>query len=401
MSTIILLSSGQGNNPKPHLPLADVNHFVFAGQSLSVGGGGQPAISLSQPYSNLTFTAGPRSGLAQLTSLIALVENNNSPAPDGGTDRGETPCSGAANYITQLSGHKMLCSTTGHGGYSITQLDKYSAWYQYIEKHIEEGYNRVTGGAETYAVAGIGWLQGEADAQAGMSQAEYFTRLLELRKDIQETCFLKTGQITYLPLITYQLASHATTQSSAHVALAQLAASQDDSMIHIATPMYHFPYNPIGDIHLTNVGYLWAGHYFGRVMSKIMDGDIWVPLKPISATANGTIITVYYNVPSPPIVVDITTHTTQDRGFKIVDDTGTLTISNVQAASSTSIDITINRTLDTNPVIRYAEDYLAPTRNIVNGASGDIRDSDSSTFIHNLTTYNLYNWSTVFEMGIT
>ena len=60
-----------------------INHFLFYGQSLSVGATGQSAISTTQPYSNITFTGGVKSTKAGGTGWNAglggfkpLVEDN-------------------------------------------------------------------------------------------------------------------------------------------------------------------------------------------------------------------------------------------------------------------------------------------------------------------------------------
>ena len=48
---------------KSYNPIVErqINHFLFYGQSLSVGAQGQSAIGLTQPYSNITFTGGVKS----------------------------------------------------------------------------------------------------------------------------------------------------------------------------------------------------------------------------------------------------------------------------------------------------------------------------------------------------
>lgn len=105
-----------------------VNHTLGYGQSLSIGATATTIISSSQPYSNITFSTGPRAANNDVSSQKPLVEDNTSPAPDGGTNRGETFCSGMANYALTLaaidngiipSKHVIFASTAGKGGLNL------------------------------------------------------------------------------------------------------------------------------------------------------------------------------------------------------------------------------------------------------------------------------------------
>lgn len=147
-----------------------VNHILFYGQSLSVGASAGAVISSTQPYSNITFNGGPRAWDGSTWDFGAfkpLVEDAVSPAPDGASNRAETPCSGAANYASTLlaidgvapSDHIVLASTAGHGGYRINQLEKGSAWYSNLIAHVT-GAQALN---SNHAVHALCWLQGEND----------------------------------------------------------------------------------------------------------------------------------------------------------------------------------------------------------------------------------------------
>src|SRR5690606_7090028 len=81
------------------------------GQSLSIGAGGQPALSLRQPFHNLTFGAGPKTTLtgngfggrnqSDMDTTSPLVEDDL--APDRLSTRGETFCSSAVNGAVELA----------------------------------------------------------------------------------------------------------------------------------------------------------------------------------------------------------------------------------------------------------------------------------------------------------
>ncbi|EXD25268.1 hypothetical protein J480_1115 [Acinetobacter baumannii 34654] len=125
-----LINGAGGTNTKP-VP-AERNHIVGYGQSLKTGATATVILSILQPYFNVTFGTGPRMDSAA-TSVIPLVEQFNNPSSDGYSNRGETCCSGAANYASRAmmlengidpKDHVIFASTAAHGGYRIDQLKK-------------------------------------------------------------------------------------------------------------------------------------------------------------------------------------------------------------------------------------------------------------------------------------
>src|SRR5690606_12823804 len=118
----------------------EINHVLSYGQSLSMGATATAVLSITQPYANLTFNTGPRKD-TEATSVIPLVEQFNNPSIDGYANRGETHCSGLANYASRAmmiengvnpENHIIFASTAGHGGYTIDQLKKGAAWYSLL-----------------------------------------------------------------------------------------------------------------------------------------------------------------------------------------------------------------------------------------------------------------------------
>lgn len=109
-----------------------VNHILFYGQSLSVGATATTILSTSQPYFNVTFDTGPRKDSAA-NSVIPLIEQFNNPSSDGYDNRGETCCSGAANYASRAmmlengidpKDHVIFASTQDMGGIASISLKK-------------------------------------------------------------------------------------------------------------------------------------------------------------------------------------------------------------------------------------------------------------------------------------
>ena len=404
-----------------------INHFLFYGQSLSVGASGQSALSTTQPYSNITFTGGVKSTKAGGTGWNAglggfkpLVEDNVTGDYEVTSYRGETCCSGAAKYATELraienglatDSHIILASTAGHGGYSISQLGKASTdvthdstntvvsptnWYGVLLDQLTAAKTIATADSKTYGVPVVGWLQGEADRT--MASATYVSNLIALKNDIKSDIHAATSSTDPMYFLTYQ-SPYGAALSDTQVHLAQLAAAQQDDDIFLASPCYFMP--SADGTHLTNVGYIWLGHYFGRAYKQLVSGKKPKWINPISATARTTTLTIKFDVPVLPLRFDsITLPNTTDKGFKVVDDTGTLTLSDIKVINGDSVQITLNRALGANPVVRYAIDYLGTGCQFTSGASGNLCDSDLSTVTINSSVKPMFNVCPHFKLNI-
>lgn len=385
--------------------VAEVNHFLFDGQSLSVGATATTILSNTQPYSNTTFNTSPRMDSASI-SVVPLVEQFNSPSSDGATNRGETPCSGAANYASRAmmienginpKDHVIFCSTAGHGGYRIDQLEKGTSWYNFLLRHVTEA-KRLNAG-KTYKVQAIAWVQGENDAVSSQktSYAIYKEKLQKLQSDVNKDIKELTGQSDDIKFITYQLSYASATWSDQ--ALAQLHLVQESDHFALSTPMYHVPY-AIDNIHLTNVGYKWMGAYFGRAYKQlVIDNKKPDFINPITAKIQNNKIIIKFDVPKKPLVLDVTTlATTTDLGFKVLD------ASNIQLPI-TDISVfedEVHINLSTAPTgdikVRYALDYKGTGLTATGLASGNLRDSTTDTITINNTVKPLYHVAPHFEL---
>lgn len=389
--------------PLSEPPIAKaINHLLFYGQSLSVGATATTVLSTEQPYSNLTFSGGPRAWTGSTWDFSAfkpLVEDAVNPAPDGSTNRGETVCSGAANYAITLAAidghapteHVIFASTAGHGGYRIDQLNKGTAWYSNLLSHIS--------GAKAlnadYAMHAFGWIQGENDI--GVTDfATYRSRLAQLQLDIEADAKTISGQTSPAYCITYQVTYGIKTSTAQ--ALAQLDLAQKNSKFAFATACYHLPY--AGDnVHLTNVGYKWFGAYFGRAYKQIaIDGKRPKFLNPLSATRRGNVIRVKFDVPTLPLVLDTwSLALTTDYGFKVLDGAAQASISSI-ATDGAEVVITLSAVPTGVVNVRYALDYLGAGLSVGNGASGNLRDSTPDAITIAGISHPLYHVAPHFEL---
>lgn len=405
-------SQGSGATRLEDLPAgfkpvpAAVNHLLFYGESTSVGATSLPPISTTQPYGNLTFAGGPRawSGAAwDFSAFKPLVEDAVSPAPDGGTNRGETGCAGAANYATTLaaiesgaqpSDHVILASTAGHGGYTISQLQKGSAWYASLLGHVSSA----KGLSASYAVHAVALVLGINDSAAHTPYANYRAGVEQLQLDVEADIKAITGQASPVFLILNQISYGARTWPDQ--ALAQLDLAQKNSKILLATPSYHFPVAS-DNIHFTNVAAKWHGLYFGRAYKRLVrDGKRPKWLNPISATRRGAVIRVRFDVPYRPLVIDAKgLAPTPDSGFKVLDGANAATISSL-VVDGDELVITLAAVPAGAVTVRYGLDYQAVGLTATGGGSGNLRDSDPAIVAIQGQNYPLYNVCPHFQLPV-
>lgn len=387
-------------------PLAlEINHVLSYGQSLSMGATATTVLSTSQPYSNLTFNTGPRKD-AEATSVIPLVEQFNNPSIDGYANRGETHCSGLANYASRAmmmengvnpESHIIFASTAGHGGYTIDQLKKGAAWYSVLIDQVNKAKELNVG--KTYHVPVVPWIQGENNAVSGGLQtpyAEYKAKLVQLQIDVDADIKAITSQNDPVRFITYQMSYAARTWPD--IAKAQLDLVRENNNFMLATPMYHFPY--AGDnVHLTNVGYKWMGAYFGRAYKQYMiEGRKPDYINPLSAHIEGSQILIKFDVPTLPLLIDTTTlASTTNAGFKVISGSSEIAIISVIASDDTVI-LQLASTPTSNVQVRYALDFLGVGLTITGGASGNLRDSTTDSVMIAGIEKPLYHVCPHFEL---
>lgn len=384
-----------------------VNHTLGYGQSLSIGATATTIISSSQPYSNITFSTGPLAANNDVSSQKPLVEDNTSPAPDGGTNRGETFCSGMANYALTLaaidngiipSTHVIFASTAGKGGTKLANLIKGTAWYNdHFLLHVTGQYAL----NHDSAVHIIPIAQGETDLdQSPPTTAAVWRAMAEqFQVDAESDIKAVNGQTSPV-FVQFSQCSYKAALSP-NICLSQLDLVQKNKKFRLATPQYHLPRASDGT-HLTNVGYKWDGAYRGRDYKELMfDGIESQYINPVSATLRGKTLTLKFDrIRVLPLRLDKENlAATTDYGFRVNDSNGKVNIT-----SSRSVDDTVVMELVTipvgNTVVRYALDYLGEGLNIINGASGNLRDSDTSFITINNVNYPMFQIAPHFELPV-
>ena len=369
------------------VPRGYLNHILSTGQSLSIGLNGSPALTTTQPYSNVMLNG---------SSLTPLVESSV-----------ETMSSAMANSITsQADGNNYQVGVT-RNGVSATDyagLKKGTTPYANGIAQVNNMFADATALGEPYRVIGVTTIHGESDHLDGTSLAQYEADLVEWQNDYETDIKAITGQINNIPLFTDQMSSQTYYNSSTSVIpFAQLAASEDNpGKIVLVGPKYFLNYSD--GVHLTNTSYRWLGEYYGKVIKKVVvDKQAWVPLSPEQIARNENVIYAKFNVPSGPIVFDTSLVSARaNYGFEYFDNSSSASISNVEIINSDTVKITLNTTpTGANQRLRYAYTGTPGVHagaQIAGSVGGNLRDSDSTT---SLSGDTLYNWSVQFDKPIT
>ena len=371
----------------------NIEHVLIAGQSLSLGQAAD-VLSTSQPFANLTFSGGVRAG-DDIDDVVPLVERKEA-------NLGETIASGMANLLTEMTetpdrpGLRFLVSAHGVGGAPYADLARGTAPYERGIRHALAGADIAADLDVDYRVAAVALVHGEADHRLG--NTAYTDDLDTWQADYEVDVQDMLGQSDPIPMFLCQVSSWTHYgQATSLIPQAQLDATrQYPDRLYLVTPKYFLPY--ADRVHLTADGERWLGEYYAKAMQQVLVmGEPWRPLQPASVQRDGRIVTVEFEVPVPPLVLD--TDLVSDPGnfgFEIADASGSPpAIESVQLTGPTTVQLTLAAEPDAGARLRYAftgtPDVSAGPQT---GPRGNLRDSDSTLSRHD---YPLFNWAVTFD----
>ena len=444
---VAALSGGcSSSGSKPADGGADAGSYNFAwdwvgivgtGQSLSVGAYGTPELATTQPYGNLELAFGgatvappfdptiPSLTLAPLTEPIRPVATSY-PSAYPANLYGETPHTAMANQITSMTmaaaahDYVTIHTVVGESGQGLTVIQKNptglpttgTSGRAYDATLFEaSAITRLAQAAgKTYGIGAIVLTHGETDA----GNSAYADGIYQLLTDYNQDLSAITGQTTAIPMLVNQQQSVPSDNGQVAVsALQQWQAGLDHPGEIVCTgPKYQYPYSPddTTHVHLDAQGYELLGEKTAEVyFERVVRGTDWQPLQPIAETVAGSVVTVQFHVPVPPLVWDDTLpapHGTMipewaaGRGFEVLGSGVRETITDVEIMGDDTVQITCSSDLSgLNVVVGYAATAEGGTPPAgLTARWGNLRDSDP--FVGSTTGLAQPNYCVTFQLVV-
>lgn len=395
---------------------AEVNMFICYGQSWAEGYDTE-AVTLTSRYDNLMLDTGirnnPLNDMNQTaTSFVPMVEANGTATGPGSQLVGETPVSAQSNMIKQLiqaeNGYsytdfpyQILGTTPGYGSRTLVQLAKGTDYYNRLIAQVGQANTIASALGKKLVVQAFSWAQGDLGTGA---TGTYAQNLEQLRLDIDTDVKAITGQTQDVKCITWQSFLY-TANKAREFYDKYVGASETYTNIICSGATYHLDNVASGNLHFTSESQDWLGAYFGIAYKRtIIDGEKFVPLKPVSATHSGNVLWVRFNVPQKPLVIDTDRVSLADNyGFNLYasDDTEK-SITSVSIISPDTIKIVCGSAIATTDYLTYAQN-AGSTYNRETGNRGNLRDSqgDYITYLSGVnSTLAMHNWCVVFNKTI-
>ncbi len=363
---------------KPYL-----NHILSTGESVSLGVGGAPALSTNQPYQNVGLSG---------DQLVPLVEKKI-----------ETPASAMANHLTEASpGKSWKFAVTLHGQSATPYigLRKGSLPFAAGMKQVQAVAAAAKAQGQLPRVLAVTAIDGEGDGGSGWASS-YAKSLQQWQSDYQQEVSALTKQSGVLPMFIDQLSAFGALSAGPALPLAQLEASlAKPGAIILVGPRYQFTYPDA--LHLDAPSYQHLGAYFGKVIGRVLfQGEVWLPLSPLSASRKGKVITLKMHVPNPPLVLDTMLVAKRNQlGFEYLNSKETIAVTAVSVA-----DTTVTLTLASEPAhpgehVRYGCAFINKSGSgamVANAPGGNLRDSDATPGPGGKP---LYNWAIHSDIAV-
>lgn len=391
--------------------VSGLNHLIIYSQSLGTQQEGWPALSKTpvEGFDNLMLgdSIRPSSrtnpafvplGEAILKPLHAVVQTSSGDAlmtdaqvsalASGSVNEGEGGVAIAnglrrlwlqRNCLERDITRRFVLSSTGVNGRSIEQLSKgvTPELYQRPLQAVQQVKALADQLDVTYSIGAIIWIQGEWNYLqiAGSNDKDaYKTKLERLYNNIVDDMARGIADQKAPPAIfMYQTgAGYTRDDAELSIGMAQWEFCKEHDNAYLVTPAYPFP-DKGG--HLGPNGYRWMDMQFAKVMHLVLnEGQGWEPLGPIKIILIGRELFVFYHVPSPPLqfrpaYVQNVSKMYVDRGFKITDSTGAVSISSVEIVAATIIKISLGRDATGNVKLWYGDQTT-------HSGNGNVYDSD-------------------------
>jgi hypothetical protein len=438
---LALFGAGCGSDaPKTTTPTFnfewDWTGIIGTGQSLSVGALGTPVIASQQPYGNMKLLFGgatvappfdPTIASLMLAPLTEPMRAFATSYPSAYPDNlyGETPHTAMANQLSAMAmamaahDHVSIPTVVGESGQPLTVIKKDptnlpttgTSGRAYDASLFEaSAIKRLAGDAgKTYGIGAIVMTHGESDATNNTYGADLYQFLTDYNTDLAAI----TGQTTKIPMLVSQQNSVPSDTGSVSVSalLVQKAGVEHPGEIVCTGPKYQYSYaTDSAHVHLAAQEYEKVGEKYAQVyFERVVLGHDWQPLQPTSAEINGSVITVHFHVPVPPLKWDDMLPKPHDtlipewangRGFELSAAGVRKAITKVEIVGDDTVEITSGNDLSgLQVVVGYAATAEGGTPPAAQPARwGHLRDSD--TFTGAVTNAMQPNYCVAFQLTL-
>ena len=260
---------------------------------------------------------------------------------------------------------------------------------------------------QTYGIGAIVLTHGETDS----GNTGYEAAMVRLWSDYNQDLKAITGQTEPIPMITSQQHSFGfvagQTQGASPATLAEWKVGVDNpNNILCAGPKYQYTY-AADNVHLVTQGYELLGEKYGEIyFQRVVLGNAWQPLQPISVTRAGNVVTVRFHVPVLPLAWDTKlpmphqtalTQWAQGRGFELRVGNTPRTISAVQIVNDT-VRITAASPVPAGAIVGYAVTSDGTALAGVSRRWGKLIDSDKTVGV--FTGQAQPNYAVAFELTV-
>lgn len=409
----------------------DINHVLMTGQSNALSQS-NVAPRTTTDYANLMFTGGPFAG-ASPGAFLPLA------AGDGGW-----VANGMADRISRFAledfqfgvfpgypaTHDILVSNNARSGETYWCLRKGSCTYRNPPvtsfadgiAHVTKGMANAAAEGKTFVVRAITNIHGEDNHQGYVANnsefpingtdgsvntiKDYSDGLLNWQKDYETDIKAVTGQTIPVPMLISQLSGWNDIRFSVLTQYQYLAHKRSGGKVVLVGASYPFQF--ISDCrHFTGASRRQLGEYFAKAYRRIvLEGKAWEPVRPMTVTRAGAVITVKFYVPVPPLAFDtVLVPAAPNHGFDFLEDDVMQTITNVTLTGADTVQITLAAAPGAGvKKLRYAQNQVPSTCQGIGsnvghgpGARGNLRDSDPTVSRYG---YDLKNWGVAFEEDV-
>jgi hypothetical protein len=405
------LNTGASIEPLLFTPVQALAASMFIipayGQSLSIGTS-SPALTTTQPYSNVMFSSG-------INQQTPGAQTAFSPAIEAATSGyGETGWAAMANVISSQYPNltKVFVGAFGVGGQPIANLSKGQPAYTNLIAGIQNAYNIAVANGEFPLVPFVPFVHGEADESFSTPSSTYVAGLTALATNLDKDIRAITGQNQPVLLVCSQTSSHEIyVHTYPTISLAQsIAAAQLPNLIRVLAPKYQMSDYGTDNPHMVSGhGYRHMGLDFARFhVGEFINRKPWQPFQPISASHKGSTVILTFNSTPTIDTVNVTEPVANARGLEIFSSAGAATINSVTLVGNNSVLVNCSAALPNDGSIRARLAYtgvLNATPGNTTGPRSCLRSS-AALFSQpyndaNGNPYLLYDWAIHSDFGVS